>query len=702
MKADSSLQVRSIQAQDAKWLSAVFQNVFRRPLSPPDGGSTALRVSDLFAHWQAQGIRLVETNKSELLDPAESPLDTKLLVLSEGSVTVILSRSVEGAVVARNLSTTPTSVTSDELAMLVEQGHLYKVSAQDFSPEAYGWKWFGRVLWSRKAVLKDCLLASLLLQLMALGVPLATQAIVDKVISNQAISTLIAIGVGIGLLTVFSSAIGWIRQLLLIKLSTVLDRELSAQVIGHLFKLPLQYFESRSTGVLMTRAQGIQQVREFLSGAFVLLLIETPFLFVFLGFMLSYSPGLSLIVLGATALIIAISLCVGPVFRHRMTAQFEAGAHVQGFLAERIAAVETVKSLQLEPDIRRRFSELNDQLLARAQSAKELGNGYGTSLQLIEQLMGVAVLCAGAYLVMTGDGMTIGMLVAFQMFSQRVSQPLLKLTSLWQDYQQTKVAMAQLGDIMASSPEYFSAQLTGVGSPTESILEIDSLAFRHAADRPYVFEGLSLRAKAGQVVLVTGPSGTGKSSLGKLLLGIHRAYEGSIRLKGRDLRSLPVNEIRATFGVVPQETVLFSGTVLENLVVSCSEVSMEAVVQACRLAGIHSDVESLPNGYQSQLGERGSGLSGGQRQRLGIARALLKRPDILILDEATSGLDEAAACAIAETINTLKSRLTVLFIAHRVPANLVVDHHLQLGSATTAKRSAPVHRATTPPLPRWC
>jgi subfamily B ATP-binding cassette protein HlyB/CyaB len=280
---------------------------------------------------------------------------------------------------------------------------------------------------------------------------------------------------------------------------------------------------------------------------------------------------------------------------------------------------------------------------------------------------------------MTGDSLTVGMLVAFQMFSQRVSQPLLKLTSLWQDFQQTKVSMHQLGDIMAFPTEYFAAQPTGSSSPADHVLEVKDLGFRHTPDRGFVFTQLDLRVKPGEVVLITGPSGSGKSSLSKLLLGIHRTYEGSIRLQGRDLRSMPVNEIRSCFGVVPQETILFSGSVLDNLVVSCRDVSMESIVQACRLAGIHSVIENLPNGYQTQLGERGAGLSGGQRQRLGIARALLKRPSLLILDEATSGLDENAALAIGETLNALRSMVTVLFIAHRVPASLVYDQHLSLG-----------------------
>lgn len=703
MNSPSFSTIPVVSDQEAKWLNSVFQSIFRKPLSPLQGEVNGRRISELIAHWMAQGIRLEKLDNSRALDPARCPLDSRLLVLAEGSSLVVLSRTAETAVVARDVSSTPSNMPLGELDALLRRGLVFAISARPVSPEVFGWKWFGQILWARKAVLKDCLLASLLLQLLALGFPLATQAIVDKVITNQATSTLLALGVGVGLLTIFSSAIGWLRQKLLILLSTALDREVSSQVISHMFKLPLQFFESRPTGVLMTRAQGIHQIREFLSGAFVVLLIEMPFMFVFLGFMLNYSPLLSMVVLSSTALIVAISLGVGPMLRHRLSAQFEAGARVQGFLAERIAAAETVKSLQLEPDVRRGFSDLNDQLLEHAQGAKELGNNFGVVLQLIEQLSGVIVLCLGAYLVMTGDSLTVGMLVAFQMFSQRVSQPLLKLTSLWQDFQQTKVSMHQLGDIMAFPTEYFAGQPTGSGSPSDHVLEVQDLAFRHAPDRSFVFTQLNLKVKPGEVVLITGPSGSGKSSLSKLLLGFHRGYEGTIRLQGRDLRSMPVNEIRASYGVVPQETILFSGSVLDNLVVSCRDVSFEAVVQACRLAGIHSDIESLPNGYQTLLGERGAGLSGGQRQRLGIARALLKRPAILILDEATSGLDEIAARAIGETVTGLRSKVTVLFIAHRVPASLVYDRHLRLGDhASPNQKAHPLEDATRQAYkPRW-
>jgi subfamily B ATP-binding cassette protein HlyB/CyaB len=568
-------------------------------------------------------------------------------------------------------------------ARIAEQG-LWKLTIKEGLPqqeqEKFGWTWFLTALARRKKVIRDVLVTSLLIQVVALALPLATQAIVDKVIAHQATSTLTVLGVGIALFALFSAGMSWLRQTMLLRLANVVDGELARQVLVHLFRLPLRYFEERSTGVLINRIHGVEQVRQFAAGAFLLAALEMPFMFVFLTLMISYSLPLSMVVLGFLVVMVGGSFAVGPVLRARSQKQFLLGAKLQGFLTEQVAAHETVKSLQLERQVDLRFCELNQGYLDATLSTRELGNVYGTLMQLLEQLMNAAVLCFGAWLAMTSPGFTIGMLVAFQMFSQRVAQPLLKLSGMWQELQQVRIAVAQLGDVMNTTPERYLTAATSEGAG-RGALTLEGLGFRHAPNRKPLYQGLNVQVKPGQVVLITGPSGSGKSTLAKILLGMYPDYEGTVRLDGRDARTMGVNELRSTFGVVPQETVLFAGTIVANLMAASPKATFEQAVIACKMAGVHEVIENLPQGYQTEIGERGVGLSGGQKQRLAVARALLKRPRVLIFDEATSGLDDMAAEHIGETVNQLRGKTTVLFVAHKVPKCLKFDEEVSLAQA---------------------
>ena len=278
---------------------------------------------------------------------------------------------------------------------------------------------------------------------------------------------------------------------------------------------------------------------------------------------------------------------------------------------------------------------------------------------------------------MSGDAFTIGMLVAFQMFTSRVSQPLLRLVGLWQQFQQANLSVLRLGDIMNAPPEPYSLIPGHSGGP--GLIEIEQLSFRYAAHLPMLLNGLTLRIEPGRVMAFMGPSGCGKSTLAKLLQGMYRPSDGRIKLDGTDITYLAANELRLNFGVVPQETVLFSGTVYENLTAAHPHATFEQIVKACQVAEIHEVIERLPKGYQTEIGERGVGLSGGQKQRLAIARALIKQPKILIFDEATSSLDLATAEHFCATLNQLKGKVTMLFITHALPKNLHVDEIVQIG-----------------------
>ena len=446
----------------------------------------------------------------------------------------------------------------------------------------------------------------------------------------------------------------------------------------HLLRLPLPYFEHRPTGTLIARLHGVETIREFITGAAVSLCLDFPFLLIFLAVMFAYSWQLSLIALGLLAVICLISFLVVPLFRERLNRQFMLGARNQAFLTEYVAGMATVKSLQMEPDIDQKYSDLLAQYLAAGFSTKQVGNTYNVVANGIEQTMTLSILIVGALLVMQNDGFTVGMLVAFQMFASRMSQPMLRLVGLWQEFQQADIAVKRLGDIldMPQEPHTLTPQRENAG---QGRIELKDLAFRYSEQLPWLYKNLTLTLKPGRLTVLMGPSGCGKSTLAKLLLGFYQPNEGQIQLDGKDLRTLAANELRSVFGVVPQETILFSGTLYDNLVMAHPHANFDEVITACKLAEIHEVIEQLPEGYQTEIGERGTGLSGGQRQRIAIARALLKRPKILIFDEAVSNLDIQTAEHFARTINKLKGKVTLLFITHQIPKGLQVDEVIQLG-----------------------
>ena len=586
----------------------------------------------------------------------------------------------------------PRTVALRDFTALFEQTVVLAAPAVARAPEdpdaahgrTFGFKWFVPELARHKSIWRDVLLASLAIQIVGLATPLFTQVVIDKVVVHQTQATLIAIAAGLAIFLVFNAAMTWMRQYLVLHTGNRVDAVLATQVFGHLFRLPLPYFEHRPTGTTVARLQGVETIREFITGAAISFVLDLPFLVVILAVMFVYSWQLSLIALGIVLLLALISLLVTPVLREKLNKQFLLGARNQAFVTEYVSGVETVKSLQFEPVLERRYGDYLSAYLAASFGTRSLSNTYNVVANALEQLMTLSILVAGALLVMRQDGFTIGMLVAFQMFAARMAQPMLRIAGLWQEFQQANIAVKRLGDIMNAPTEPYSlapARTPGGGGG----IELQALAFRYSERHPYLFRNVNYAIKPGQLVLISGASGSGKSTLAKLLLGFYLPSDGRILLDGRDLGHLSANELRQTYGVVPQETLLFSGTVYDNLAMANPHASFEDIVTACKAAEIHATLERLPQGYQTPLGEHGVGLSGGQKQRLAIARALLKRPKVLIFDEATSNLDPKTAEALAATVNTLKGAATVLFIAHQVPPGLQIDHALHFGPRPNTK-----------------
>ncbi|MHB9119274.1 MAG: peptidase domain-containing ABC transporter [Burkholderiales bacterium] len=592
----------------------------------------------------------------------------------------------EQAAYFRPGDTAPQSIPAGELLDVFEPWAMLATPARaaaggDGEPAAaprFGFQWFVPELLKHKKLWQEVLLASLAIQLVGLATPLFTQVIIDKVVVHHTASTLAVIAVALAAFMIFTAVMTWVRQYLVLHTGNRIDAVLGSRVFERLMELPLRYYEHRSTGTLVARIHGVETIREFITGTAASLLLDLPFLAIFLAVMFYYSWPLTLIVLAMLSAVAVLSFAVTPLLRERLNRQFLLGARNQAFLTEYISGMETVKSLQMEPQLKHRFGGYLADYLAAGFNTRQLSNGYNTAANTLDQLQTLAVLCVGAWQVMSDDRFTIGMLVAFQMFAGRLSGPVMRLVGIWQEFQQASIAVKRLGDVMGVPGEPYSV-VPSRPPGGSGLIEVDGISFRYGDDLPYLYRNLSFTVRPGRCVLLMGPSGSGKSTLAKLLQGFYLPSDGRLLIDGRDIRHLSANELRSYFGVVPQETMLFSGTVYDNLILASPHASFEQAVEACRMAEIHDVIDKLPQGYQTEIGEHGAGLSGGQKQRLAIARALLKRPKILIFDEAVSNLDQATAEHFAATVNRLRGKATVLFITHQVPKGLKVDEAIMLG-----------------------
>jgi subfamily B ATP-binding cassette protein HlyB/CyaB len=638
-------------------------------------------VATLAPAASALGLRLSAWNKpSRVLVLAAAPL-LALRRLPDGSARAALVLSADSqAVLVAERDGEPRSMEHAAFAREYDGG-LFLAAAREAAPEQadnvltaprFGLGWFLPELLRHRAALRDVLVASLVLQVIALVTPLCTQVVIDKVVVHHAQSTLLVVVAALAIFLVFNAALGYARQALLLHAGNRIDAVLGQRVFEHLLRLPPRYFESRPTGTLVARLHGVETVREFLTGAAAAALLDAPFVLVFAAIMFWYSVPLTLIALGAIAALAVLSFAVTPLLRRRIDRQFLAGARNQAFLTEYVSAMETVKALQLEPQLAARFGRNLADYLRASFATRHLSNVYALAAAGLEQALAVAILAAGAWMVMTTESFTIGMLVAFQMFASRLAQPALRLASLWQEFQQAAIAVRRLGDLMDAPPEPWTVRPNHAHAAAGRI-EVENVCFRYAPEQAPVFENFSLRVEPGACAALLGPSGSGKSTLARLLLGFCFPGSGSVKVDGHDTRHLSANELRLQFGVVPQETVLFSGTLYDNLALAQPHAGFGEIAEACRLAEIHDFIQGLPQGYQTPVGERGAGLSGGQKQRIAIARALLRRARILVFDEATASLDRDTAEALGRTISRLRGRVTIIFIAHHLPDSLEVD-----------------------------
>jgi subfamily B ATP-binding cassette protein HlyB/CyaB len=529
----------------------------------------------------------------------------------------------------------------------------------------FDFTWFIPAIVKYRKLLGEVLLASFFIQLFALLTPLFFQVVIDKVLVHKALTTLTVLGIGMLALVLFEAVLTGLRMYVFAHTSSRIDVGLGAQLFKHLLRLPLAYFEARRVGDTVARVRELETIRQFLTSSTVTVVIDLFFTIVFLAVMYFYSPLLTFVVLATIPLYVILSVVVTPIFRARLNEKFNRGADNQAFLVESINGVETLKAMAVEPTMQRRWEEQLAGYVRASFRATSLGNIAGQTASFVNKGTTVAILWIGAHLVMDG-ALTIGQLIAFNMLAGRVSGPLLRVVQLWQEFQQAGISVNRLGDLLNAPPEpSYNPNRTTLPSLTGHII-FDKVTFRYRIDGAEVLRKLSLEIPAGKVIGVVGRSGSGKSTIAKLVQRLYVPEAGRVLIDGVDLAQVDPAWLRRQIGVVLQENFLFNRSVRDNIALPDPGLPMEQVVEAAKLAGAHEFILELPHGYDTMVGEHGCSLSGGQRQRIAIARALVTNPRILIFDEATSALDYESESIIQRNLAQICRGRTVILIAHRL------------------------------------
>jgi ATP-binding cassette, subfamily B, bacterial HlyB/CyaB len=628
-------------------------------------GTATLGVAEMIRCAKEFGLKARELKMTwERLATAPLPA---IAVLRDGSFLLLGKVGQDKIVVQSTKTPRPELMTKDDLEgiwdgriiLMTKRANLAELSRR------FDITWFLGAIHKYSRHLTEVLVASFALQLFALVSPLFFQVVIDKVLVHRGISTLDVLIIGLLGIGAFETILGILRTYLFSHTTNRIDVELGARLFQHLLALPTAYFQARRVGDSVARVRELENIRNFLTGSALTLVIDLFFTFVFLGVMFLYSPLLTGLVLISFPFYVAISAGATSRFRTLLDEKFKRGAENQAFLVESITGIETLKAMAVEPQMQRRWEEQLAGYVAASFRVSQLGNTASNSVQFINKVMMAGLLYFGARLVISGD-LTVGELVAFNMLAGRVSQPVLRLAQIWQDFHQARLSVERLGDILNAPPEpKFNPARSALPAIRGDVV-FDHVSFRYRIDGPEILHDVSFDVSAGQVIGIVGASGSGKSTVAKLVQRLYIPERGRVLVDGVDLAMVDTAWLRRQIGTVLQENVLFNQSIRDNIALPDPSMSMERVVEAAKLAGAHDFILELPEGYDTVVGERGASLSGGQRQRVAIARALVTNPRILIFDEATSALDYESERVIQQNMQRIAQGRTVLIIAHRL------------------------------------
>ncbi|MDJ0601396.1 MAG: peptidase domain-containing ABC transporter [Crocosphaera sp.] len=644
-------------------------------------GSLSLPLCSAVAELMGLNTQIVQVPTNAI-----SRLPVPALIPWQDSFAVVFEASRKGVV----LGIPERGIKSYKIAQFLdiwgEVGQALLLQKSEVTPEQkFGFRWFLPSLMRYRKVLFEVLLASFFIQLFGLVNPFVVQRIIDLAINQKNLDTLPIFGILMLVIAVFESILSSLRTYLFNDATNRLDLTLGSQIIDHLLRLPLRFFEKRPVGELAHRMNELENIRAFLTGTALTVVVDTIFSVLYILVMAIYSWQLTLIALVTVPVFMILTLIVSPIVRRQLRNKAEKSSHTQSYLVEVLSGIQTVKAQNIETRSRWQWQKRYARYVKSGFKTSTTAALAGSASNFLNKLSQLLVLWMGAYLVVEGN-LTLGELIAFRIIAGYVTSPLMRLAQTWQKFQETALSLERLSDIMDTPEEQHEDQQGNLPMPMiKGAITYENVAFSFKSGGTLQLNHVNLTIPEGKFVAIVGQSGSGKSTLTKLLVRLYQPNQGRILLDGYDISKVELYSLRRQIGMVPQDSLLFDGTIEENIALTYPDASSEEIIEAATIAGAHDFIMNLPNGYNTRVGERGSSLSGGQRQRIAIARTVLQQPNLLIMDEATSALDYHTEQKVCRNLAQAFQNRTVLFITHRLNTIQHADLILMMDAGSLAE-----------------
>jgi ATP-binding cassette subfamily B protein len=625
----------------------------------------------------------LQTQLLEVKAEAINRLDAPLMVRWGNGLAVIYRMGIKSLVIGIPAVGNQEMSMADFQEQWGEEGEVLTLRVNELTPQKkFGFSWFIPSIVHHRVVLLEVLLASFFVQLFGLVNPLLIQQVIDKVIINSNRESLGVLGLLLVVFAIFEGLLLCLRTFLFIDTTNRIDLSLGTKIIDHLLRLPLSYFDRRPVGEVSSRIGELEKIRGFLTGTALTTILDAVFSLVYIVVMLMYSWELTLLTLAVIPLLVGLTLVVSPIVRKQLQTRAVASGKTQSHLIEVLSSMMTVKAQNIELRSRWKWQDLYTDFIAEGFDNTIVSTIANTLGSFLNQLSSLLLIWAGASLVLDGK-LSLGELIAFRMIAGYVTGPILRMTSIWQSVQETALSLERLSDVIDNPQEAPPDNANRiVMPPIQGQISFQNIKFRYKPSSPLLLKGVNLEIPKGVFVAVVGTSGSGKSTLTKLLARLYQPEGGTVLVDSIDIAKVELYSLRRQIGIVPQETVLFDGSVEENITLTNPDASSEEIVEAATIACAHDFIMDLPAGYSTEVGERGGGLSGGQRQRIAIARTILQKPRMLIMDEATSALDYQTERVVSENLMQSLKGCTVLFITHRLSSIVNADLIVCMGNGT--------------------